>query len=88
MNLTLTDASERSGVSTEQLLDWAARGIVIATGEGQDTLIDAASLDRTLARRADIDKAKAAFRSGDPLDRIAYLTGESREDIERLGGAD
>jgi hypothetical protein len=84
--IDLAAAATLADVTEDQMRLWAARGVVICQGEGDELMIDEASVRRTIERRAEVDRARAAFTSDDPIDRIAYLSGEDPDDLRRVGG--
>jgi hypothetical protein len=86
MDTAWIDAGEAGallGESEQRVAKLAALGVLVSSGEAGDLRIERASVERTIASRAERARARAAF-AGDQIDQIAYLTGMSREVIEGL----
>lgn len=79
--ISIQEAAERAGVSCEQMNAWASRGVVIADQVEGEMRVDAQSVERTVERRANMELARAAINDPDPLALVAYLTGESIDDL-------
>lgn len=80
-------AAELLGENVERVRRLAELGVLISEGADEALLLELSSVERTIERRAERDRAKAAFTSNDPIERLAYLSGMSRAQIEAFGGA-
>lgn len=87
-HLTPDQAAQIIGVDAARMQLMIKIGAVISSDESGQVLIDPDSAQRAAKRHAEMRRARAAFSSDDPLDRISYLSGLSREEIEGLDGGE
>ncbi len=84
--VSVSEAASLARVSHQTIKNWIGRGIVrsMQPRKGAHHRVDRESLMHTIQRRADINEARAAFRS--PETAVEHLSGLDKATLDRLGG--